>query len=326
VVILLAACGGGAYALLHRTSKGSTTTNSPGTSKTASTGNTPSSGNTPGSCNTPFTNCTTKTLNNINRQAIYAGVGVTITSAEQADNEQDFSNTDPARASVLKVSTTLDNQTTRASGVPFSVVAITPSGQRYDTRSGPTDALPIIVPAQNTVMGAWYFQVPKTSKISDWKLVIGDARELPVTIPFTGSFDSTIYQQASKNINQMVKFDNGNITGTVLKIETSPWNPGYQPPQGMRFLRVYFAGTNNTAIAVNVGDGTPPQYLLIYPDGQRKQPEVVYGGAINDILNGGESKTLGFDSWLIPLDKASYKMVFLNPDGTTAGTVDFGTI
>ncbi len=321
LVVLVGACGGGLYLLLHKSARPST-----GTSSTPGTGSTPGSSSTPGSGSTPVTSGGTQKLDNINRQAIYAGVSVTIISAEQAASEPGVTVIDPDKDGVLKVNASLDNPTTRASGVPFTVVAVNPSGKKFDPSNGPDDTLPGILDAQSKVTGAWYFEVSKTSQITDWKIVIGGSNELPVTIPLTGSFDPTIYQQVSKPINQTVQFDNGSITGTVLKIETSPWNPGYQPPQGMRFLRVYFAATNNTAVSVNVGDGTPPQYLLVYPDGQRKQPEVVYGNPINDILAGGESKTLGFDSWLIPLDQGHYMLVFLNPDGSTAGTVDFGTI
>ena len=94
----------------------------------------------------------------------------------------------------------------------------------------------------------------------------------------------------------------------------------------MRFLLMYLHVTNNTALAIGVGDGVPPQYLLVYPNGDRSQPTDLYGSLIDADVGGGESKDVGYDTFLIPTAPAPYVIVFLNPDGTTAGQVNLGTI
>ena len=70
----------------------------------------------------------------------------------------------------------------------------------------------------------------------------------------------------------------------------------------------------------------PPQYLLVYPNGDRSQPTDLYGSLIDAVVGGGESKDVGYDTFLIPTAPAPYVIVFLNPDGTTAGQVNLGTI
>src|SRR5262249_54211823 len=124
-----------------------------------------------------------------------------------------------------------------------------------------------------------------------------------------------------------VTYSNGRITGVITKIITVTWNPcGCQAPKGMRFLRLYYHVTNNTPAPVNVGDGIPPQYVLVYPNGDRMQADTRYNTPINVVVNGQESKDVGFDSWIIPADPAPYQIVFLNPDGTVVKSIDLGTL
>jgi hypothetical protein len=193
----------------------------------------------------------------------------------------------------------------------------------------PKDSIPQIFGDPRQLSGAFYFEVPKTVKITDWSLVIGEPAEVLVVVPLSGNYDPTIYQEISHTmgLNQPIKYDNGNITGVITKIVTVTWNPcGCEAPKGMRFLRVYFHVTNNTSAPVFVGDGNYPQYLLIYPNGDRLQADTQYNAHIDATVAGKESKDVGFDSWVIPAASAPYTMIFLNPDGSKAGQIDFGTV
>jgi hypothetical protein len=234
---------------------------------------------------------------------------------------------------VLKVSVSVDFQGFRYGGFIVTGRVMGPDGRLIETGIGhglPKDEVPGIFgdPVQ-LPNAAFYFEVDKTVKISDWTLVIGETTEVQVSIPLSGSYDPSPYQEMphTMGLNQPVTFDKGAITGVITKVVTVVWNPcGCQAPKEMRFLRVYFHVTNNTAAPVFVGDGNYPQYLLIFPNGDRMQADTVHNSAINATVNGQESKDVGFDSWVIPASPAAYQLVFLEPDGTVVKMIDLGTV
>ncbi len=329
LVILIAACGGGAYALLRGKSKGTTTGSStPGTSQT------PGATTTPGGGNTPVGSGGAQTLDNINRTGIYAGIMFTVKSAIQAKSvPDDFQNGDPDKHDILKISVSVDFEGSSHAGFIVNGRVKGPDGNLIERGIGhgnPKDEVPgIFSSAIQLPNAAFYFEVPNTAKISDWTLVIGEGNEVQVVLPLTGNYDPTLYQEIphTMGLNQPVTYNNGAITGVITKIITVTWNPcGCQAPKGMRFLRLYFHVTNNTPAPVNVGDGIPPQYVLIYPNGDRMQADTVHNNPINVVVNGQESKDVGFDSWVIPADPAPYQIVFLNPDGSVVKSIDLGII
>ncbi len=330
VVVLLAACGGGVYAYLNSKSKSRTTgTGTPGTSHTPGT-----SATTPGGGNTPVTSGGTQKLENIDRVAFYAGVMFTVKSALQTKNMPDFSNGNPDQDDILKISVSVDYEgRSFQSGFIVNGRVKGPDGKVIETGIGhglPKDEVPGIFgnPIQLSD-AAFYFEVPNAVKITEWTLVIGELNEVQVEIPLSGTYDPTLSQEIphTMGLNQQVTYSGGRITGVITKIVTVTWNPcGCQAPKGMRFLRVYFHVTNNTQAPVEVGDGLVPQYVLIYPNGDRMLADTRYNFPISVDVNGQESKDVGFDSWVIPTAPAAYVMKFLNPDGSVVGTIDLGTI
>src|SRR5262249_37302659 len=127
-------------------------------------------------------------------------------------------------------------------------------------------------------------------------------------------------------IGQTIVYENGAITYTVTQIVVGTWTAGYQAPKGMRDLEMYLHVTNNTAIGIDAGEGTPPVYLLVFPNGDRFQHTDLTATFINTVVGGGESKDVGFDTFVIPLTPTpGLQMVFLFADGSVAGKVDLGS-
>ena len=268
---------------------------------------------TPGSSQTG-----TQTLNAINRQAVYAGVNITILSAQEGASLPGYQENDPTK-NALGVRVKVSNQSSAT--VYPTITALTPDGNTYQLAGH------FIFWGSNFVgSDSWFFDVPKTSKIGDFQIQFGSPKEAPVTVPLAGTYDATQWQQVTHQVGQTVNYDNKQIKGTVTQIVVGIWSPGYQAPRGMRFLLMYLHVVNNTAVVVKVGDGTPPQYLLVFPNGDRNQPTDLYGSQIDAIIEGGESKDVGYDTFLIPTAPAPYVLVFLNPDGSTAGQVNLGTV
>lgn len=324
IVLLVLLLGGGGFLAFRLLSSGK-----------GSTANSQHAGsNTPGatSTSTSTSSAPTQKLDNINRQANYAGVSVTVMSAFEAQQMPNFQNFQPDQDAILKITASVSYAFTRHSGFYFTGRVVGPDGKPIERGLGhglPKDVVPEIMGDPLNLTGAFYFEVPKAVKITDWTLVIGEPTDVLVNIPLAGNYDPSLYQEVSHTtgLNTQIKYDNGNITGVITKIITVTWNPcGCQAPKDMRFLRVYFHVTNNTAAPVFVGDGDWAQYLLVYPNGDRKRADTQFNAAINATVSGAESKDVGFDSWVIPATPAPYTLVFLNPDLSVAGQVDLGTI
>jgi hypothetical protein len=321
LVLVVAVLGGGGFLLVKAlTSKSGNTTHGSGTNTTQGSGTSTTAGSTstPGGSGSSGT----QTLNNINRQAIYAGANLTILSAQEAASLPDRQEADP-NLYALEVQVKESNQTTRTVAPTFT--AIDPNGGTYQ--------LYIFTPASfefwcaNSVgSGALLFDVPRGSKIGDFTIQVGKSDEAPVTVPLSGNYDPTQWQPVTHQIGQTINYENGQIKYTLTQVVVGLWTPGFQAPKGMRLLLMYLHVVNNTALPVGVGDGVPQQYLLVFPNGDRSAPTVIYGAQIDAAVNPGESKDVGYDTFLIPTAPAPYTMVFLYADGSIAGQVNLGTI
>jgi hypothetical protein len=319
VVVLLAVVGGGVL-LVNLLNSGknnnSVNTNShPG-----------ASGNTPGVTPTPtFSSTGQQTLNNLNLQAIYAGVTFTFTGAEQASGFPEFQQDDTSSA-VLRIQTTMNNPSTHDVYIYASINVLSPNGQTYDSKfptSNP-NALPNQSSAQSNVSGYLYFVVPASSKINDWQLVLGGSNEVLEKIPLNGTgYDGTVWNEPVTPIGKMVTYYDGALVATVVSVATGVWTPGFQAPTGQRFILVDLKITNNTAGSVYIGD---PEFVLLLPNGDRQAQDTQHGYIVNEALGGNESKDVGIACFLAPPDKGDFQIVFFNQDNGIAGQVDLGTL
>jgi hypothetical protein len=327
VLVVLALGGGGVLAFnLLTAHKGGSNTGQHG-STPVTTGITPGTGSTPAATNTPNTSPAGQTLNNLNLQAIYAGVTITIMSAVQAASVPEYQPNDPSM-DVLKVQARLDNSMdTHSVYVTENTNIVGPNGNPYTiATTSPANSLPLSVAAQANILGYWYFVVPNGTNLSDWKLVIGAANELQETIPLNGAnYDPSIWQWVTKPITtrNTVTYYGGSLTGTVTKVSTGVWTPGYQAPQGMRFILVDLMVTNNSAVSAYVGD---PEFSLLLPNGQRVNQKSSYGYFINDALGPHESKDEGYVCFLALPDKGDFQMIFFNQNNGVAAMIDLGTL
>jgi hypothetical protein len=325
VVAVLLLGTGGVLAFRALTSKSGTTSQHAG--NTPGAGTTPGAGVTPTPTNTPGTSSGAQTLNNLNLQAIYAGVTITIMGAVQAPTVDGVHPGDP-NDDALKIQARLDNSTdTHSVYVTSNTNVVGPNGNVYNIfTSSPSDSLPNPLPAQANVVGYWYFAVPHGVNIGDWNLVIGSATELQETIPLNGvNYDPSAWQWVTKTLTtkNTVTYYGGALKGTITKVTTGVWTPGYQAPQGKRFILVDLVATNNSAVSVNVGD---PEFALLLPDGSRENQNTLYGYFIDDVLGGHESKDEGYICFLAPPDKGDFQMIFFNQDNGVAGQIDLGTL
>ena len=298
VVLLVALLGGGGYLVIKKLTSSATSSSSGSTNEK-------------------------QTLANINRRAIYAGVNITILSATEDSSLPQYQPYDSSK-NALGIQARIDDQA--PDPVDGSNIAVVGADGNTYAVEGSNNALPSIWDQGIVATGYWFFEVPPGNKIGNFKLVLGSVEEVPVTTPLTGPYDPNQWQQVTHHIGQTVTYDNRQLQGTVTQVVTGIWTSGYQAPKHTRFLLMYLHVVNNTAEGLNVGDVTPPQYLLLFPNGDRHQPELIYGPPINTIVEGGESKDVGDDTFLIPAAPAPYTIIFLNSNGSTAGQVKLGTI
>ncbi len=317
LVLVVAILGGGGFLLVKAlSSKGGNTTHQG--SGTPGAGSTSGAGSTPGG-----TPAGTQTLNNINRQAIYAGVNLTILSAQEGAKLPDRQESDP-KLNALEVQIKADNQTDV--GVYPSIQVLDAAGTNYPLYTSSPSAVGAFWVGNAVTSGGLLFDVPSSSKIGEFRLEIGNNKELPVLVPLTGTYDPTQWQPVPHQIGQTINYENGAIQYTVTQIVVTTWTPGHQAPKGTRFLEMYLHVTNNTAIGIDAGEGTPPVYLLVFPNGDRHQLSPNAGEFIDTVVGGGESKDVGYDTFEIPpTPTPGLQMVFLFADGSVAGKVDLGT-
>lgn len=327
VLVVLLLGGGGVLAFKLLTSGKSSTSTSQHGGNTPGAGNTPGTGNTPAPTSTPTigTGAGAQTLNNLNIQAIYAGVTITIMSAVQAPTVPGYQPNDPSM-DALKIQARLDNShDTHSVYVTSNTNVVDPNGNPYSTTNwNATGSLPSSIPAQANILGNWYFTVPHGSNINDWKLVIGDSNESQETIPLNGSnYDPSVWQETPTPIGKSVTYYGGAIVGTVVKVTTGVWTPGYQAPQGKRFILVDLNVMNTTAADVYVGD---PEFALLGPDGSNYAQDSGHGYFINVDLGAHASMDVGYACFVVPPDKGDFQMIFYNKDNGVAAKIDLGTL
>lgn len=310
LVLVLAVLAGGGFLLVKALSSKNTTAH-----QGSGTGNTTG---TPGASPTPTV--VAQTLANINRQAIYGGATFTIVSAKQATSLPELQQADPT-LNVLEVQAKETNQI--AHGLYPQFNAIGADGTPYPLYSSSPSALGAFWNADTRMSGALFFKVPSGSKIGDFVIQIGNSMELPVPIPLAGTYDPNQWQPVTYPINKSVTINIGRVKLTVTQMVVVTWNPGFQAPRDMRLLRMYLHAENDAALGVDVGSGN---YALIFPNGDRARATSIYGSLIDELVAPGESRDVGYDTFLIPPAPAHYTMLFFNTDGSTAGQVDLGTL
>ncbi len=316
LVVIVAILGGGGYLLFTKVLHKSAAT-------TTSTG-TPGAGTTPGAGSTPGSSSGQQTLPAINRQVIYSGVTVTILSALEAKSVAEFQLNNPDQNEVLKIQAKLNNQSPKDVYVSNQVAVVDAAGNSTAVSQNVAGALPTPTTAQTTATGFLYFEVPKGHKVAEWTMVLGAGTEAQETVPLTGAYDPSIWQETPKPIGKSVSYDNGSVVATVVKVTAGVWTPtGYQAPQGMRFILVDLAVANKEAVDITVGD---PEFVVQFPGGQRLGQDSNYGYFINDVLGAGQSKDEGYACFVAPTAIGDFMMLFYNADGSLAGQVDLGTL
>jgi hypothetical protein len=320
VLVVLLVGGGSALALHALTSNKSSRSNN-----TSQPGTTPGTGSTLTS--TPSGGQGAQTLNNLKLQAIYAGVTITVMSAVQATTVPGYQPGDNSM-DALRIQVRLDNsKDTNDVYLTDYTTVVGANGNLYDiATTSISDSLPGSIPAQANVVGYWYFTVAQGTNISDWKVVIGQPNESLVTIPLNGTnYDPSVWQWVTTSLTtkNTITYYGGTITGTVSKVTTGLWTPGYQAPQGMRFILVDLKVTNNSGSATYIGD---PEFSLLLPGGNRESQNSLYGYFINDDLGANASKDEGYVCFLALPARGDFQMIFFNKDNSVAGMIDLGTL
>jgi hypothetical protein len=266
-------------------------------------------------------------LPSINRQAIYAGSNVTIQSAVKAHSFAEFQKLD-ANDDVVKVRAAVEDQTRVQLALLGAVHLLGPDGSRVEPSvTNASNVLPTYLNAGISAVGYWYFEVSHNqSGVGAYTIILGAGQEVQERIPFAGSYDPSVWQWVTKPSGKSVTYHTqggGAVIGTVLKVTTGIWTPGYQAPQGTRFILTDMLAANQTPVPVLI---TGDALKLQAPGGIPISPSTAYGYFINDSLPGGANKDEGYASFVVPPARGDFLLFFYNPDGSLAGQVDLGTL
>ena len=262
----------------------------------------------------------------INRQAIYAGASFTIQRADKASSFPGYQK----RASgddVIKVTTQIDNQTPAQISLFGKVHLLSPNGSRTEpSATNASGALAGYFNSGTSAVGSWYFEVPHDqSGVGVYQIVLGGGPDVQETIPFTGAYDPSVWQWVTRPVGKSVTYhvEQGAVIGTVVKVSTGIWTPGYQAPQNMRLILTDMMVANQAVLPIYI---TGNAMKLQGSGGVPESPATGYGYIINDSLSGGQNKDEGYASFLVPPDKGDFILFFYNADGSVAGQIDLGVL
>lgn len=238
---------------------------------------------------------------NINQSVTYAGVNITIVSAQQATAFSDDSST--ATNGMIRVNIKEVNNGKNGAGYFYSDIAhlILPDNSTVAL----TNASQSGGPDSAVTRDNWLdFAVPTSDKIDQLKLVLGTTQDAQITIPLTGKADLSAFQTRTINPNKPISY--GGLNWTLKTAAQSLSINGKQASAGMRYIVLTFNVDNSTS--GNVGIGFTDEYMrLKAADVTNSTVSTTLPGSINASTNG----VTGTVTFLMPTNDTAFTLIFL---------------
>lgn len=254
------------------------------------------------------------TTKKINQTVTYAGVDITIVSAQQSSAFID----DGASAANGMIRVNIREAAGAHPGIySYSDVArlilpdksqITPiNEQNYGS------------PSAGTTRDNWFdFSVPTSDKIDQLKLLLGTDQQATITVPLTGSANLSTFQLKTSSPN--VKTQYAGMTWTVTKATWSLSANGNQAVAGMAFVTLTLRVDNPSArdFIAYWGD-----YARLTAGGNTSAPSS--DSTLPTSVAASSSGTTGTLVFQVPSGGGSYTLLLLNTSSTpyTQASADF---
>lgn len=249
----------------------------------------------------------------VNSSVIYAGVNVTILSAQQSQSFVDDPNT--TTTGMVRLHLQEQNKTsTRVSWIYANVARLVlPGGKtvaptlvqaRADIEPGVT---------QNSIFD---FAVPMSMKISQLSLKLGAVNEAQMDIPLTGHADLNKY--APKTVKPNGQMTYLGLNWTLVSATSQLSIAGQQASKGMSYIIVMFSVDNT--LSQEAIPGSAYDYIRLKSGGTIALPKST---TLPVLFEAGETGKTGTVTFLAPQSSSTYTLILLPQGGTDQATTDF---
>jgi hypothetical protein len=249
----------------------------------------------------------------INATVIYAGVNITIVSAQQSQSFVD----DPKTTTTGMVRLHIQEQnktSTRVSWIYANIaqlvlprgkpVAPTQVQARADIESGAT---------RDSTLD---FAVPTSMKISQLTLRLGAVNEAQMDIPLTGHADLRKY--APKTVNPDGQMTYLGLNWTLVTATSQLSIAGQQASKGMTYIIVTLRVDNT--LSQEAIPGSVYDYIRLKFGSTIASPKST---TLPVLFDAGESGKTGTVTFQVPQSESTYTLILLPQGGTDQATTDF---
>jgi hypothetical protein len=241
----------------------------------------------------------------INQTVTYAGVDITIVSAQQSTAFLDDSST--ATNGVVRVRIKESNNSGQDVVYFFNSIAhlLLPD----KTSVAPANALQGGGIQNGVTRENWLdFAAPTSDKIAQMTLVLGTTQEAQIIIPLTGKANLSAFGDKKVNLNMPIGYDGLNW---MLQSATETLSiANKQASAGMNYIILAFKVDNPTSN--DKGIGAANDYMRLKAGG-------ITNASVNStfpaVLNANSSGATGTVTFLMPQNNSAYTLIFLAAQG-----------
>jgi zinc-ribbon domain len=239
----------------------------------------------------------------INETVPYAGVDITVVSAQQTQTFLDdhASGTDGMVRLNLK-----ESSATGKANFFYGDVAhlILPD----KTSVAPVNEQQLSSPGAGVTRTNWLdFPVPTSIQISQLTLQLGKDSESQVNVPLTGKASLAQYQPKTTKLNASTQY--AGLTWTITSATAALSDDGKQADKGMQYVTVTMKVDNPTSSDFRAYWG---DYFRLQAGGATSAPEVdSISGKFPLDFAAGSAGTTGSLTFLLPADSTSYTLILL---------------
>jgi predicted nucleic acid-binding Zn ribbon protein len=252
----------------------------------------------------------------INSSVPYAGVDITVVSAQQSQSFVDA----PDSGSNGMVRLNLRTQNKTGIKVSWSYTDLARLVLPDNSIVNPTyikNAAVEIAPGTSQA-SAIDFAVPSSDHINQLLLQLGATNEAQMLIPLTGSADMSIYRPKTVSLNGQMQYFG--LNWTLSSATSSLSIEGKQALSGMRYVTVTLKVDNTLSqLAIT---GSPYDYVRLKFGNTTVSPK---NSTLPVAFNAGVSRQSGTVSFLVPQNTRSFTLILLPQQlsGTSQASVDF---
>lgn len=241
----------------------------------------------------------------INKSVTFAGVKITIESAQQATAFSDDTNT--AANGLVRIKINEANNSGKDGGYFYSDMAHLVLPDKSSVAL--VNSLQGSGPQNGTTRENWLdFAAPTGDKIDQMTLVLGTTQEAQEAIPLQSTANLSAFQTTTVNPNIPISY--WGLNWTLQSATQSLSVAGKQAATGMRYVVLAFKVDDSTTSNVTIG--FPDEYMRLKAGGVTNPTT---DSTLPLTINANTSGITGTVTFLIPENNTAFTLIFLSKQG-----------